>query len=329
MDTNMDIERFEYIIARYLRGAATREEECELLSAIRSSEELHTAFRKQTATWRPNEPTDVEADRKWARIAAVIAPVAELAGRNMKRRMMKYSIAAAILLLCLSGATLLFLKQADSSSIPANGEWLTIVAQADDQTCVLPDGTSVFLRKGASLGYPAVFYSASRNVSICGEAFFDVTPDPEKPFVVDASELFVEVLGTSFSVSTSGAVGTIAVTLVEGSVCLSNVSQKELVRLEPNQKAEYSVGSGLCTVSEVDSERLTSWRKGIIAYDNASLHEIVRLIEQTYDVSLLYAKSSDDTQRFSGAFLKTQKLDIVLDQTSKLTGTKLKIMNEN
>jgi hypothetical protein len=77
------------------------------------------------------------------------------------------------------------------------------------------------------------------------------------------------------------------------------------------------------TVTEVDSERLTSWRKGIIFYDNASLDEIVRLIEQTYKVSLMYTRPENDDQRFSGAFLKTQKLETVLQQTNKLTGTNL------
>jgi len=88
-------------------------------------------------------------------------------------------------------------------------------------------------------------------------------------------------------------------------------------------EADYFVNDEHYTVTEVDSERLTSWRKGIIFYDNASLDEIVRLIEQTYKVSLIYTRPENDDQRFSGAFLKTQKLETVLQQTNKLTGTNL------
>lgn len=112
--------------------------------------------------------------------------------------------------------------------------------------------------------------------------------------------------------------------LVEGKVSLNNAHEKELVQLHPNQKADYFVNDEHYTVTEVDSERLTSWRKGIIFYDNASLDEIVRLIEQTYKVSLIYTRSGKTmNQRFSGAFLKTQKLETVLQQTNKLTGTNL------
>lgn len=111
--------------------------------------------------------------------------------------------------------------------------------------------------------------------------------------------------------------------LVEGKVSLNNAHEKELVQLHPNQKADYFVNDEHYTVTEIDSERLTSWRKGIIFYDNASLDEIVRLIEQTYKVSLMYTRPENDDQRFSGAFLKTQKLETVLQQTNKLTGTNL------
>ena len=120
-------------------------------------------------------------------------------------------------------------------------------------------------------------------MKIRGEAFFEVTPNSEQPFIVDASGLSVKVLGTSFSVQTSDQGNEISVILVEGKVSLNNAHEKELVQLHPNQKADYFVNDEHYTVTEVDSERLT----------------------------------------FSGAFLKTQKLETVLQQTNKLTGTNL------
>lgn len=326
----MNKERFEYIITRYLRGIATPEEEKELLGAIHSSNELYTAFQERTAGYQ-GEENNQEMDRKWNRIASIITPSEETKENKVpvflpaaSKRTMWFSIAAAIILLCVSGATAYFMKQADTYSLKKNAEWLTVIAEHDDRTCVLPDGTSVYLRKGAVLSYPGTFVASTRDVSIRGEAFFDVTPNPEKPFIVNASNLFVKVLGTSFSVQAPDKTEIISVTLVEGSVSLNDVNQKELFRLMPNQKADYSVNNGQCTISDVDSERLTSWRKGILSYDNASIEEIIRLIEQTYNVSLQYSKPENDSQRFSGAFLKTQKLETVLELTSRLTGTELR-----
>ena len=294
----MENKRFEHIITRYLKGKATPEEEAELLQAIHASKEWEAAFRKRTAEWNPLEETeaDPETDRKWNRIASIItpsesqsqteeAPVISLVSTSSRR--IWFSIAAVVLLLLVSGVTVYFLNQGGKAGT-GNAEWQTIIAE-----------------------------------QIRGEAFFEGTPNSEQPFIVDASGLSVKVLGTSFSVQTSDQGNEISVILVEGKVSLNNAHEKELVQLHPNQKADYFVNDEHYTVTEVDSERLTSWRKGIIFYDNASLDEIVRLIEQTYKVSLMYTRPENDDQRFSGAFLKTQKLETVLQQTNKLTGTNL------
>lgn len=320
----MDTKRFEHIITHYLTGKATPEEEGELLQAIHASAEWEAAFRKRTAEWNPLEATgadiDTGMDRKWNRIASIITPVSL---PTQSRRVPWLSIAAAaIILLFVSGITVYFLNQDERKASQDTG-WQTILANGEDHSILLPDGSSVYLREGSEISYPEQFIPSVREVKIRGEAFFDVTRNSEQPFIVEASGLSVTVLGTSFSVQTADDGNEISVILVEGKVSLADARQKELVRLHPNQKADYWVKDGQYTVSEVDAERLTSWRKGIISYDNASLEEIVNLIEQTYKVSLSYERAKEDDQRFSGAFLKTQELETVLQQTHKLTGTNL------
>lgn len=325
----MDSKRFEYIITRYLNGHATPEEEAELLRTIEVSDELRALFRQRTSEWNPMTKADPETDRKWTRIASIIQPPVEekeeipvIALPSASKRVAWFSVAAAVILLCVSGITAYFLSHMDRIQ-PGQGDWQTITADSGDRSYVLPDGTSVYLREGAELRYPKEFETSIRKVTLRGEAFFRVTPNKQKPFIVDASRLSVKVLGTSFSVQTSDGGKKVSVILVEGKVGLSDSGQKELAQLLPDQQADYSVRNGECTVTHVDSERLTSWRKGIISYDNASLEEIVRLIEHTYKVTLSYSPPDNDTQRFSGAFLKNQPLETVLQQTCKLTGTEL------
>ncbi len=332
----MENKRFEHLITRYLKGKANPEEETELLRAIHASKEWETAFRERTAAWNPLEETeaDPETDRKWNRIASIITPngsqargatneaTPSISLPSASSRRMGYAIAAVALLLLISGITAYFLRQGGKAEA-GNAEWRTIMAGQTDRTVLLPDSSSVYLRENSELSYPEPFAAATREVRIRGEAFFEVTPESDRPFIVDASGLSVKVLGTSFSVCTSAQGDEISVILVEGKVSLNDAREKELVRLRPNQKADYSVSDGHYTVTEVDGERLTSWRKGIISYDNASLDEIVRLIERTYKVSLTYARPENDNQRFSGAFLRTQRLETVLRQTNKLTGTNL------
>lgn len=329
----MNNERFNDITARYLQGRASEEEEQELLTAIRSSHACAAAFRAQTGAYRGEENSD-ETNRKWNRLAAIITPRPEAQPADaptprffaLSNRKFQTGVAAAVILACLSALSVFFLKHTDTNSAREGAGWQTLTAAADDRTVILPDSTSVYLRKGAVLQYADLLEGPVRQVALQGEAFFDVTPDAEKPFIVDASCLSVKVLGTSFSVSALDRGETISVILATGSVSVRDALQKELVRLAPNQKVDYSVHSGQYTVTDVDSERATSWRKGIVAYDNASLPEIVDLIEQTYDVKLHYAApGSEADQRFSGAFFKKQKLDTVLELTGRLTGTPLAV----
>lgn len=237
----MENKRFEHIITRYLKGKATPEEEAELLQAIHASKEWEAAFRKRTAEWNPLEETeaDPETDRKWNRIASIItpsesqsqteeAPVISLVSTSSRR--IWFSIAAVVLLLLVSGVTVYFLNQGGKAGT-GNAEWQTIIAEQEDRSILLPDGSSVYLRENSELSYPEVFASSVREVKIRGEAFFEVTPNSEQPFIVDASGLSVKVLGTSFSVQTSDQGNEISVILVEGKVSLNNAHEKELVHL--------------------------------------------------------------------------------------------------
>lgn len=318
----MDTKRFEYITEQYLAGRTSEEEEAELLKAIESSETWHIAFRKLTNEWNPQAHPDKEIERKWGRIASVIQHEEEnpvvISHPATGRRWFTMAAAIAVLLVA-SLATYMWMDK--EREVVSSRDWLSLTASEGDLTFTLPDGSSIYLRRGAVLRYPESFSRRSRQVEISGEAFFDITHKEEQPFIVNANGLYVKVLGTSFSVQTDVNGKDVSVILVEGKVGLSDACHKELTELFPDQQADYSPQSGSCTVTEVDSERLTAWRKGIVMYDNAPVSDIVHLIEQTYHVSLSYKK--DTTQRFSGGFLKTQPLETVLQQISKLTGTEI------
>ena len=73
----------------------------------------------------------------------------------------------------------------------------------------------------------------------------------------------------------------------------------------------------------MDSEQETIWRKGVIAYENATIETIIQLIEQAYQVHLVTETPVDPTQRFTGAFRQTQTLESVIEQTEKLTAISL------
>lgn len=314
----MDIVLFEQLVSHYLNGKATLEEEQALLAELQRSPERKALFKQRSAAWVP-EP-EPEMDRQWSRLSAQITPPVQEV--ELPRRLfLKRYVAAAVILLLLIGGVSGYLYQ---FTHPTPQEWKTLVADASDLSTTLPDGSQLYLRAPSTLRYAADF-TQHREVSLTGEAFFDVQPDSRHPFVVQAEALTLTVKGTSFSVTARA--DSAAVVLLTGQVNLTCPNQKEVVELHPNQRATYHQATNQLTLTEVDSEQLTLWRKGIITYENATIETIIQLIEQAYHVKVVATEGADPAQRFTGAFRQTQSLESVLEQTEKLTAIPLTIQH--
>jgi len=320
----MNREQFLHITHRYLLGTLTEKEEKELLKTIESSEEYKTLFKQETAGWTPPE-NDSVYNEKWKRLVSTVRPLER--PEIQRYTLSRYTRVAAVAAIFIVGGLLTYWL---SYTHPADEayEWVTLMAETDDQTVWLPDSSSVYVRKGSQLTYfrtPAV---EERIVRLEGEAFFDVRPDTHKPFRVEAGELHVTVSGTSFSVDTRSREEYISVILVEGKVGLYNKLKEQLGTLAPGQQADFSLRNGNCTISEVDSERMTRWRKGIIEYENIPIEAIMELLSTHYATSFEWELPDNREERFSGAFLKTQPLPTVIEQIEKLTGAKIRQVSD-
>ena len=131
-------------------------------------------------------------------------------------------------------------------------------------------------------------------MKLSGEAFFDVKSDPVHPFVVETRGVHIRVLGTSFNVKAGERIET---TLEKGRIALESASGEELATLRPGQQAVVDARSRrLLSVSEVQTGKYTAWHYNHKVYECISFSEIVGLIEERYDVSVIYDPSSfDDT----------------------------------
>ena len=314
----MDTAVFEQLISRYLNGKATLEEEQALWAELQGSPERKVLFKQRSNAWTPEQ--DPDRDRKWARLSAQITPPASVELPH-RRILPNWFMAAAAVLLLLIGGLTAYLYRTDS---PTTLEWETLVADQSDRSVELPDGSKLYLRAHSTLRYVADFVH-HRQVALTGEAFFDVKADPAHPFVVEAEALTLTVKGTSFSVKAHA--DSAAVVLLTGKVSLSCPNQSEEIELLPNQRAAYQRTTDELTLTEVDSEQETIWRKGVIAYENATIETIIQLIEQAYQVHLVAETPADPTQRFTGAFRQTQTLESVIEQTEKLTAIPLSLQH--
>lgn len=166
----------------------------------------------------------------------------------------------------------------------------------------LSDGTVVSLNSGTSLRYPEQFgINGKRNVYLSGEAFFEVAKDKLHPFIVNANQVDVEVLGTKFNVSAYPENPTVNSTLVEGSIEMYEVTNKQnTVLLRPNQMATWQNNSKKITTKAVDPSFYTAWTKGEIAFKDTPFSTIAKIIQRTYDVEIINENAVLAKQNFTG-----------------------------
>jgi ferric-dicitrate binding protein FerR (iron transport regulator) len=169
----------------------------------------------------------------------------------------------------------------------------------------LPDGTQVWLNAASSITYPAAFTGKQRNVKISGEAYFEVTEDKGKPFVVEVDGgMPVEVLGTHFNVNNYVDEGPVKTTLLEGSVRIDQVI------LKPGQQARAD-GQRLTVTGNINVDKVMAWKNGLFNFEDASLQEVMRQLERWYDITVVYEGRIPDIQ-FEGEISRNINLSNLL-----------------
>ena len=171
----------------------------------------------------------------------------------------------------------------------------------------LQDGSVVMLNSGSSMTYPSSFAGMdTREVQLKGEAFFKVAKNPKKPFIVRTETMYTQVFGTVFSVSAYEEDDTTEVVLVEGSVGVgksNKVNPEALQMLAPSQKASNIMGGEKdFVVEDVDVSSYISWTKGILAFENESMGQIIKRLQRQYNIKIVNQYEELDERRFTGMF---------------------------
>ena len=181
-----------------------------------------------------------------------------------------------------------------------------IIPKGGEYQVVLADGTKVWLNSASRLIYPQSFMGKERRVVLSGEAFFDVTHDAERPFVVETSRMNVKVLGTRFNVNDYDDNEEVSTTLVNGSVEIISGDQQAF-RLVPGEQA-YGKENEL-EKREVNVRLYTSWIDGKFLFNNTELEEIAKQISRWYDVEIFFSSESVKKVRLTGAIVKFKPLE--------------------
>lgn len=174
---------------------------------------------------------------------------------------------------------------------------------------VLPDGSKVWINAASSLTYPTSFLGQTRTVTMTGEAYFEIAPKKDQPFIVKAGGVDVRVMGTHFNVMDYPDEDHLCATLLEGKVQVS--AGKEGSTLIPGQEAVVSGNNVPIKVREADVERAVAWTTGFFEFEEADIKTIMREISRWYDVEVVFS-NVDNTGRYGGRISMNQNLSDVL-----------------
>ena len=198
--------------------------------------------------------------------------------------------------------------KADFSRVKATSgepEMKTIsTPRGKDYELVLSDGTVVLLNADSKITFPTRFTGDKRTVKLVGEAYFKVSKNKHRPFIVETGNLYTKVLGTEFNLKAYPH-SDVNVTLIKGSVAV-NAEGKE-VMLKPGENAEYSENKDI-EVTTVDTEGYIQWKDGYFYFDNVPLIDVVRDLGRWYNVNIEIRNNSLMSYRLH--FIASRKASI-------------------
>jgi ferric-dicitrate binding protein FerR (iron transport regulator) len=230
-----------------------------------------------------------------------------------------WRMAAAVILLLGVG----FIAQKYRAPSP---EMITVVSGEQMKEVVLPDGSMVTLNRQAELVYPEKFNRRQRDISLIGEAFFEVARNPSKPFQVDVDQkALVRVLGTSFNINHDASSERISVQVLEGKVAFSSSEGSNEVILVKDEQATLS-GGVIARVDTADRNFL-SWKTGKLFFDNASIGEVINELQAHYQVEMELHMNVPEKLSFTST-IDNQDLESVLDEIALVLGLEYRYENE-
>ncbi|MCF6349374.1 MAG: DUF4974 domain-containing protein [Flavobacteriaceae bacterium] len=177
----------------------------------------------------------------------------------------------------------------------------TVTSKGGNSNIILPDGSKVVLNADSKLSYPKIFNDSIRNVVLIGEAFFDIEHDSKRPFIVDANEIKIKVLGTTFNVKSYSKDEKIETTLVTGKVELIKDNETPVI-LAPSQKAVFYKTQNKLKIEKVNSSNVVAWRKGKLVFKNTSMKEVVIDLERKYNVKFTINSQKLLEYEYTGTF---------------------------
>ena len=181
----------------------------------------------------------------------------------------------------------------------------------------LSDGTRIWVNSASEISFPSYFAGNVREVTLAGEAYFEVARDSRRPFYVNIGDARVQVLGTAFNVSAYRDERTTEVALLNGKVSFDATDGKHV--LSPGEIAALDKAQGITEVREGDVASIIAWKEGRFYFEDMRMEDLALKLSRWYGVDFAFDSEAARELRFSGGMVKYRPLNYVLEMISKTT----------
>jgi ferric-dicitrate binding protein FerR (iron transport regulator) len=250
------------------------------------AEDRHDTIKYWKELKEMNSDKEIDIDKAWNKLHSRLSENGLITEAPVIRRSFVrtayFRIAAMVLLLLGIGSVLLYMN--DKGILSRKN----IVATTDNQKnlqVTLPDGSNIFLNRNTRLSYRENFGRRGRNVTLSGEAFFEITSDKENPFTIDAGKARVKVLGTSFNVNTNNADSAVEVFVKTGTVLVSDKEGKRNLTLDPGYIGTMNSGSSDKFLN--NDPNYMAWNNGVLIYDRQPLEVVFMDLKKVYNMDIV------------------------------------------
>lgn len=193
---------------------------------------------------------------------------------------------------------------------------------------ILPDNSRITLNAGSVLIYPEKFSSTERTVFLSGEAIFEVTHNETLPFMVNTTDLTIQVHGTTFNVNAYPEARGTSATLCEGSISATLKGSGESILMVPDERLDYDRQTGKSSILRVNSAEDTAWKRGDMCFRSENIHTIVKAIERKYGINTYITSGKYDDMILTAKFIQGESMEQMLGAICKLVpGMKYSIEN--
>ncbi|HTM90996.1 MAG TPA: FecR domain-containing protein [Flavisolibacter sp.] len=307
-------QKFDHInddlLVKYLLGEATAEERLQVEAWMASDVAHKKQYEDFKTIWEESKQlalvSTVDENAAWQRFKERVQQPKEKAVVRKMRSAAWLRIAA--LFIVIAGAGYFSYKLLSEKPI----ENIVVASNKVPLVDTLPDGSVVTLNKNSQLDYPSKFKGETRTISLKGEAFFNVKPNKEKPFIIHVNDVTVRVVGTSFNIKSVN--GVIEVIVETGVVQV--IRNNKMVELRPHEKARVTQQDSVLTKEKEQDELYTYYRSKEFVCDGTPLWKLVQALNEAYDAHIEIENSKLRSLPLTVTF-NNESLDQILDVIGK------------